>query len=63
LTPVCGPGWIDLCASSPRSWSPRWALAGGTIPAPPGEGPLRDLLHEQADYFLYFMMDLAHAAR
>jgi hypothetical protein len=39
------------------------ALAGCTIPAPPGEGPLRDLLHEQADYFLYFMMDLAHAAR
>ena len=23
----------------------------------------RDLIHEQADYFLYFMMDLAHAAR
>jgi hypothetical protein len=26
-------------------------------------GPHRDLIHEQADYFLYFMMDLAHAAR
>jgi acetyl esterase/lipase len=23
----------------------------------------RDLIHEQSDYFLYFMMDLAHAAR
>ena len=26
-------------------------------------GPHRDEIHEQADYFLYFMMDLAHAAR
>jgi acetyl esterase/lipase len=26
-------------------------------------GPHRDLIHEQADYFLYFTMDLAHAAR
>jgi hypothetical protein len=26
-------------------------------------GQYRDTIHEQADYFLYFMMDLAHAAR
>jgi acetyl esterase/lipase len=26
-------------------------------------GAFRDTIHEQADYFLYFMMDLAHAAR
>jgi acetyl esterase/lipase len=26
-------------------------------------GPHRNVIHEQASYFLYFMMDLAHAAR
>ena len=26
-------------------------------------GAYRDTIREQADYFLYFMMDLAHAAR
>ena len=26
-------------------------------------GEHRDEIHEQADYFLYFMLDLAHAAR
>jgi hypothetical protein len=26
-------------------------------------GPHRDEIHEQTSYFLYFMLDLAHAAR
>jgi hypothetical protein len=26
-------------------------------------GPNRNEIHEQSSYFLYFMMDLAHAAR